>query len=285
MRCKAQYLIWLTIGSVVSVIASCAASDAQALDASVDKQLAYEQTTSGAPSAYGALIDGDGSFVGPYDFTTLTYPPGTIIPVFTFPGGFDFSGSAFPNQAALDAAFPAGDYTYTISSTVGPPPAPESVTMSYLADAFTADIPQLTAASFDALQGLSVNGGPLTLEFNSFTPNPSSTPGESETIFTVSGSGFHNGCGGSPDLTSCTIFPNELLPGHTYGWQLDFSSPIVFDKDLVSRGVLNFDVITDGSFTTAAAPEMSTWAMMVVGFAGMGLAGYRASRKRAATIL
>ena len=28
-----------------------------------------------------------------------------------------------------------------------------------------------------------------------------------------------------------------------------------------------------------AAPELSTWAMLVVGFAGLGLAGYRSARK------
>ncbi len=33
---------------------------------------------------------------------------------------------------------------------------------------------------------------------------------------------------------------------------------------------------------TASTPEPSTWAMMVLGFAGLGVAGYRASRKAAA---
>jgi phospholipase/lecithinase/hemolysin len=32
-----------------------------------------------------------------------------------------------------------------------------------------------------------------------------------------------------------------------------------------------------------AAPEISTWAMMLVGFPGLGLAGYRRSQKRAIT--
>jgi hypothetical protein len=32
-------------------------------------------------------------------------------------------------------------------------------------------------------------------------------------------------------------------------------------------------------FTIDAVPEPSTWAMMLLGFAGLGLAGYRASRK------
>jgi PEP-CTERM motif len=34
-----------------------------------------------------------------------------------------------------------------------------------------------------------------------------------------------------------------------------------------------------GSVTTTAIPEPSTWAMMLIGFAGLGFAGYRASRK------
>jgi hypothetical protein len=33
------------------------------------------------------------------------------------------------------------------------------------------------------------------------------------------------------------------------------------------------------SFTLTAVPEPSTWAMMIFGFAGLGFAGYRASRK------
>jgi hypothetical protein len=35
-----------------------------------------------------------------------------------------------------------------------------------------------------------------------------------------------------------------------------------------------------GTFTLTAVPEASTWAMMVIGFAGLGVAGYRASQKR-----
>jgi hypothetical protein len=33
-----------------------------------------------------------------------------------------------------------------------------------------------------------------------------------------------------------------------------------------------------------AAPEPSTWAMMLLGFAGLGFAGYRRARARAATL-
>jgi hypothetical protein len=37
-----------------------------------------------------------------------------------------------------------------------------------------------------------------------------------------------------------------------------------------------------GTFTLTAVPEASTWAMMLVGFAGLGFAGYHASQNRRA---
>jgi hypothetical protein len=40
------------------------------------------------------------------------------------------------------------------------------------------------------------------------------------------------------------------------------------------------DYVADG--VTATAPEPSTWAMMILGFAGLGFAGYRRSREAAA---
>ena len=39
-----------------------------------------------------------------------------------------------------------------------------------------------------------------------------------------------------------------------------------------------------GTFTLTAVPEASTWALMLIGFAGLGMASYRASQKRADTL-
>jgi len=39
---------------------------------------------------------------------------------------------------------------------------------------------------------------------------------------------------------------------------------------------------TNYAFTVSGVPEPSTWAMMALGFAGLGFAGYRTSRKRVA---
>lgn len=176
----------------------------------------------------------------------------------------------------MNAAYPIGDYTITISSSGGPPPDPDSVTISYTADAYTNDIPLLTAGSLTALQDLSTGSGPLTLNFNSFTPDPLVTPGASATFFTIFGSSQF--CSGlAPTATSCTIDPTALTPGTTYGWELDFSDRIGTTSPNGAVNYLGFDVRTDGSFTTAAAPtpEASTWAMIVTGFAGLAFAAKR----------
>lgn len=44
----------------------------------------------------------------------------------------------------------------------------------------------------------------------------------------------------------------------------------------------DFLVSTESLTGTAAVPEPSTWAMMLIGFAGLGYASRRASRKSAA---
>ena len=47
-------------------------------------------------------------------------------------------------------------------------------------------------------------------------------------------------------------------------------------------GSYNYPIEESGTLSVAAAPELSTWAMMLLGFASLGYAGYRASRETAA---
>jgi hypothetical protein len=75
------------------------------------------------------------------------------------------------------------------------------------------------------------------------------------------GIAFETAAGQSVNIFS--FFGQETPPtGNAYG---EFASPGGF-------GV--------GTFTLTAVPEASTWAMTVIGFAGLGVAGYRASQKR-----
>lgn len=54
--------------------------------------------------------------------------------------------------------------------------------------------------------------------------------------------------------------------------------------DVTSTGVVDLDVVYQysalGDSIPGAVPESSTWAMMLLGFGGLGVAGYRSSRKR-----
>ncbi len=77
--------------------------------------------------------------------------------------------------------------------------------------------------------------------------------------------------GGSCDTSYCPWFPAGVAFSGT-------AESAVFSG---TANYIGFDNITLGS-ATPGAPEASTWAMMMLGFAGLGFAGYRASRKTAA---
>ena len=260
---------------VSGLVALSTQASAQLTDAGTFKNLTHEQTGPTTVSPTGAFFNAVADFASPGDYSSasLTVNGGTPqnLPL-TTPTSFGI-GPSFPNQAAMDAAYPFG--TYVIALTAGTQPA-ISETVNYTADAYTSDTPQLAAASFNALQGLSTALSSLTLNFNSFTPSGLAT--SSFTFFTIFGSS--QGCGFlSPSATSCAIDPAALSPDTTYSWELDFSDRVETDVNGVTT-FTDFDVRTDGSFTTAAVatPEPSTWAMMLLGFVGVGYLGWRRMR-------
>jgi hypothetical protein len=249
-------------------------SSAQLLNAGTFKNLTNEQTGPTTVSPTGAFFNAQAGFTNPGDYASasLTVNGGTPQDLPAINSTNFEIGLGFPDQAAMDAAFPFG--TYVIALTAGTQPA-ISETLNYTADAYTSDTPKLDAASFNVLQGLRTSLSSLTLNFNPVTPSGLAT--SAFTFFSIGGSS--QGCGFlTPSATSCTIDPQALSPDTTHSWELDFSDRIETTVD----GVLtftDFDVRTDGSFTTAAAtPEPSTWAMMLVGFVGIGYLGRRRMR-------
>jgi hypothetical protein len=116
--------------------------------------------------------------------------------------------------------------------------------------------------AIDTITGV-VNGSEIT--------STSTFEGADNLLFTngfafvsTEGISFETAAGQSFNIFS---FDGQMTPptGNAYG---EFASPSGF------AGV--------GTFTLTAVPESSTWAMMVIGFAGLGIAGYRASQRRAA---
>jgi hypothetical protein len=166
-----------------------------------------------------------------------------------------FSISPAATLSALDAAFPPGDYTVTLSD-----PGSASSTVEYSQNLFPAGIPTLTAATYDALQGLNPASG-ITINFNASSP-------DLQLILTntSNGAGVFEAFG----LTTTSVFmpANTLLPSSTYEWTLTVAQG-TFSYD--SNNVLDqqaFDVETSGTFTTeASTPEPGTVALMSLGLA------------------
>jgi hypothetical protein len=74
---------------------------------------------------------------------------------------------------------------------------------------------------------------------------------------------------GGTDLRLPSITPNGLVTG-------------AYDVDYAGAGLTLTTTVNTGVGPATAVPEASTWAMMLIGFAALGLAVYRPTRRRAA---
>jgi hypothetical protein len=118
--------------------------------------------------------------------------------------------------------------------------------------------------AIDTITGV-INGSEIT--------GPNTFEGADNLLFTngfafvsTVGISFQTAVGQSFSVFS---FDGQMTPptGNAYG---EFASPGGF--------------VGVGTFTLTAVPEASTWALMLIGFAGLGIAGHRASEKRAAAL-
>lgn len=79
------------------------------------------------------------------------------------------------------------------------------------------------------------------------------------------------------------IFKNEAQSGSTFTEDLinPFSSVGLIEDGLMrgkSEVVFSLSPTVSGSISVSGAPEPSTWAMMLLGFVGLGYVGYRKAR-------
>ncbi len=80
----------------------------------------------------------------------------------------------------------------------------------------------------------------------------------------------------SPNAGSCPGYDAQFCPFSPIGVTFPGTA-----KSVEFAGVANqigFDDVTFGSSTPGGIPEASTWAMMALGFAGLGFAGYRKAK-------
>jgi hypothetical protein len=165
------------------------------------RNVVYDQTSGAVPTTPSFYFVNLEAFMqNATDFTSasVTYPgPGSPAALPSETSTKFGIGPTFATQSDMNAAYPFGAYTFTASGgTVGF----ESASLDYTQDAFTSDIPSLTAATFNALQGMNVNQA-FTFNFNSFTPNLNADGGA--IFLTVFGSSFSEGL--SNTSTSATM--------------------------------------------------------------------------------
>jgi hypothetical protein len=117
----------------------------------------------------------------------------------------------------------------------------------------------------DGSVGFNLSGTDLKIVWGS--------PNDNNTVSFYSGAGGTGSLIGAvttPDLVSAFGVGNYNQPGYL----ISFSTPQPFSSVVFSTGPTAFEF-------AVAAPELSTWGMMLAGFAGLGFVGYSRKRKEA----
>jgi hypothetical protein len=257
--------------AVAGLVAASGLAHAQLTNADVGLDETNTQTGDTAVTSTGGFFSARAFFTNTGDYTggTLTLPGALGTKSLGDQGvpleiGF---GDSNTDLATLQGLYPAGNYGFDVTGA-----EPEATfTIPYGMPAAYANTPELT--NFSALQGAIAASG-VTVDFNDFGINPAADDSLYFFEVTLGGTLVFSASG---DPTSSVVIPAGLLhPGETYDFDLDYSSRIVTAADVPGNEDLPltqfYDIHTSGSFSTAGAvPEPSTWAMLLMGFIGLGV--------------
>ena len=213
----------------------------------------YTQTSSAPPSKLVGYFFTDRAFLasaGDFDGGTLKFP-GSGSPKLGLanPTLLQYATTYLSSRAALDAAFPFGTYTTTVtSSSTG---AFQALSMSHTQDAFSASIPALTAATYNGMQGMNSTAA-FTFNFNSFITGTAAS--QSYVFFTLTNTSTNQAVFSqsflSSKTTSVLVPAKTLLPKTKYQVLIDFSNRIDGAPG-PTRTDQGFDLFTNATFTTA----------------------------------
>jgi len=192
---------------------------------------------------------------------------------------YGFQTAGLPSKAAMDTAFPAGTYVFSLSD--GTSSAQAAFTLG--GDVYAQSRPYLAGTSWSALQGMNV-GAAMTVQLSPFVANPAAQP--SFIFFTlydytaqqlVFDAGFL-----PPGTPSITLQPNLLVAGHSYVYEIDFSSRLLVDSPGANfQAQIGYELRTQGQFTTAV-PEPASWLLLAGGIVAIAARRIGARQQTAA---
>lgn len=229
----------------------------------------YTQTSDAQP------VNADGYFYAariitdtPGDATsgTLTLPNNstqTLSPV--SPTVVQFASNTYATLADLDADFPTGAYGYSIDSGTL---AGQTASLSEPANDFADAVPYLTNGGYSALQNVNASSS-VALTWNTFGHSGNANL---ELVFfdvfdSTTNQFVYSNSGAEGVYTGDTISAGILTAGHTYAYDLYFSSRYEFGGQGFGGATSDngFDLATTGTFT--AVPEPASVLVLVGGLA------------------
>jgi hypothetical protein len=123
---------------------------------------------------------------------------------------------------------------------------------------------------------------------SAFVENAAITIGaDSFTVVENSGNSYATAAFNGVEFSNLDFGPGEKITGFSLLTNLPGLTPadISFTSDSIKYNASGLSFENSPYFitltVTTAVPELSTWAMLLLGFAGLGFAGYRTSRKDA----
>ncbi len=275
----------LGAGALAGVLGCSASAWADPPIVGLQKTDLFQQTGPATLVGNGASFSAFASSAsGQFDAATLAYPGSSSLTLpRVFGSSIDLfeSSLAFPSQNTMDDAFPFGSYAFTLSNSGAMAATTERVT--YSADYYPSAAPIVNAASLATLNHLDPSLTSTTVAFNGFDPVGPESDG---VIFflLVDTNGALTGMGGGNASEQSLTALYDLTPGESYAWELEFSDVITNTLTDGATTQLYFNYTTTGTGIALNTPEESIWAMMLAGFAGLGLAGWRTSRKAVGSI-
>lgn len=159
-----------------------------------------------------------------FSVVSVAWPDGTVQSVPTFTSTQWLRLTQYASKAALDSAFPTGQYTFSVTSAVTGLVDTGSITLA--GDAYALNAPSLTGDSYTRLVQHDWRT-PITITFPSLQPNPSATASRMQLYLRDRATGTERFLGTlTPSTTSFTIFACSARPSRNYQLKLVFNCSI-----------------------------------------------------------